>query len=116
MPPSPVDPGINIIAEKAPERHMGNDIGRWRRITEDGREWEARAVAGPQQSDPGMGGDDETLEFVAVDGTAQPRRLAMPAGALPEMDDEALRRAYRRARPIGGDHYGRPGKRMNDTF
>lgn len=88
---------------------------KWRRIEEDGREWEARVVAGPQQSDPGQQGDDETLEFVPVDGSAQPRRLAVPAGSVAEMDDQALRRAYRQARPIGGDHYGRPGKRMNDT-
>lgn len=87
----------------------------WRRIREDGIDWEARVVAGPQQSDPGVEGDDETLEFVAVDGSRQPRRLAVPNGALAAMDDQALRRAYRRARPIGGDHYGRPGKHMADA-
>ena len=94
---------------------MADNSTRWRRIHEDGKDWEARVVAGPQQSDPGMEGDDETLEFVCIDGSAQPRRLAVPAGALPAMDDDALRRAYRKARPIGGDHYGRPGKRMNDA-
>lgn len=94
---------------------MAHENRRWRRITEDGREWEARLIAGPQQSDPNLEGDDETLEFVCVDGSAQPRRLAVPAGSVGEMDDEGLRRAYRKARPIGGDHYGRPGKRMNDT-
>ena len=92
------------------------DSSRWRRIQEDGREWEARVTAGPQQSDPSLEGDSETLEFVAVDGTAQPRRLAVPAGAYGEMDEEALRRAYRKARPTGGNHYGRPGKRMDDAL
>lgn len=95
---------------------MGERTTRWRRIHEDGRDWEARAVAGPQQSDPGMDGDDETLEFVCVDGSRQPRRLAVPAGVFSDMDEQALRRAYRLARPIGGDSYGRPGKRMDDAL
>ena len=94
---------------------MADRSTRWPRIQEDGIEWEARVIAGPQQTDPGMGGDDETLEFVCVDGSRQPRRLAVPAGSLPGMDEQALRRAYRRARPIGGDYYGRPGKHMNDA-
>lgn len=101
--------GIELPKDQA-EMHA-----HWRRISEDGREWEARVVAGPQQSDPHLQGDDETLEFVPVDGATQPRRVAVPAGALGAMDDDALRRAYRRARPIGGDHYGRPGKRMADA-
>ena len=89
---------------------------RWRRISEDGIEWEARVVAGPQQSDPGLEGDDETLEFICLDGSRQPRRLAVPNGALSGMDEQALRRAWLQARPIGGDHYGRPGKRMSDVL
>ena len=93
---------------------MGEN-GRWRRIEEDGMEWEARVVAGPQQSDPAGSGDEEMLEFVCVDGSRQARRLAVEAGSFPGMDEKSLRRAYRRALPIGGDHYGRPGKRMNDT-
>lgn len=88
---------------------------RWRRIEEDGAEWEARMVAGPQQSDSRDSDDDETLEFVCVDGSRQARRIAVAPGAFGEMDEASLRRAYRQARPIGGDHYGRPGKRMNDT-
>jgi hypothetical protein len=96
--------------------HMAQNSTRWRRIQEDGREWEARVIAGPQQSDPGLEGDDETLEFVCVDGSRQPRRIAVRAGALADMDDQALRRAYLRARPIGGDSYGRPGKRMDDAL
>lgn len=94
---------------------MADHSTRWRRIHEDGREWEARVVAGPQQSDPGLDDDDETLEFVCVDGSRQPRRIAVSAGALSGMDEQALRRAYIRARPIGGDSYGRPGKRMDDA-
>lgn len=92
------------------------DTNRWHRIHEDGKEWEARVVPGPQQTDPGSDGDEETLEFFCLDGSAQPRRLAIPAGALREMDEAALRRAYRKALPIGGDHYGRPGKHMNDAL
>lgn len=94
---------------------MADKSRRWPRIHEDGAEWEARVVAGPQQSDPHQTGDDETLEFVCVDGSRQPRRLVVPAGSVGEMDEASLRRAYRKARPIGGDHYGRPGKRMTDT-
>ena len=37
------------------------------------------------------------------------------AGSLEHMDEGALRAAYLRALPIGGDHYGRPGKRMTDV-
>ena len=98
------------------KKDMAENSSRWPRIEEDGREWEARVIAGPQQSDPNVEGDDETLEFVAVDGSAQPRRLAVRSGAVQGMDETALRRAYRKALPIGGDHYGRPGKRMRDVI
>ncbi|HUG41870.1 MAG TPA: hypothetical protein VMM12_15380 [Longimicrobiales bacterium] len=94
---------------------MAQNGNRWPRIHEDGAEWEARVVAGPQQSDPMASGDDETLEFVCLDGTRGVRRIAVAAGSVGDMDELALRRAYLRARPIGGDHYGRPGKRMNDA-
>ncbi|HUE77538.1 MAG TPA: hypothetical protein VMM83_06310 [Longimicrobiales bacterium] len=94
---------------------MAEQSKRWRRIEEDGTEWEARVVAGPQQTDPGQSGDEETLEFVCVDGSRQARRIAVAAGSYTSMDEASLRRAYRRALPIGGDHYGRPGKRMNDA-
>ena len=93
---------------------MANADKRWRRIQEDGAEWETRVTAGPAAADPGRPDDDEVLEFVCLDGTRRVRRIAVPAGATREMDEEALRRAYRRALPIGGDHYGRPGKRMAD--
>lgn len=92
-----------------------SDTKRWRRITEDGAEWEARVVAGPGQTDPGRDDNEEVLEFVCVDGTRRARRIAVPAGAASDMDEAALRRAYRRSLPIGGDHYGRPGPRPNDA-
>jgi hypothetical protein len=41
--------------------------------------------------------------------------VAIPKGSLANMDDAALKSAYTRARPIGGDYYGRPGKRMSDV-
>jgi hypothetical protein len=31
------------------------------------------------------------------------------------MDEAGLRSAFLQARPIGGDFYGRPGKRMPDA-
>lgn len=91
------------------------DRTSWRRITEDGAEWEARMVPGPGQTDPGSAGGDEILEFVCVSGTRKPRRLAVRPGSLTEMDGEQLHRAYVQARPIGGDHYGRPGKQVDDA-
>ncbi len=61
------------------------------------------------------GAEPELLEFRSADPNRPPRRLLVDAGRLARMDDEALRRALRQARPIGGDFYGRPGKRMGDT-
>lgn len=85
----------------------------WRRIEEDGAEWEVRVVPGSERSDED--GEGEVVEFVCVDGSRKARRLAVSRGSIREMDDAALHRAYRQARPIGGDHYGRPGKRAGDT-
>jgi hypothetical protein len=87
----------------------------WRRIEQDGAEWETRVLPVPAQTDPGHDGDEELLEFVCLDGTRKSRQVAIPAGSYQEMDDAALRRAFLKARPIGGDHYGRPGKHMNDA-
>ena len=88
----------------------------WRRIEADGCAWEARVIAGggagASIADDG-GGD--VLEFRPLDGLRPPRRVAIPAGELARMDERALHAAFRRARPIGGDHYGRPGKRMEDA-
>lgn len=87
---------------------------QWRRIHEDGTEWEVRIVPGSE----GTGASDENeevVEFICVEGTRKPRRLAVARGAVREMDEAALRRTYRQARPIGGDHYGRPGKPASDA-
>jgi hypothetical protein len=86
----------------------------WRRIEEDGAEWEARAIPGPEKTDPQVEDDADLLEFVCLDGSRKSRQVVVPAGSYAEMDDHALRRAFLQARPIGGDHYGRPGKHMND--
>ncbi len=94
---------------------MAHQEWKWRRIEEDGVEWEARTVPGPRQTDPGLEGDEEILEFVCLDGTRKARRLAIGAGSLEQMDGDELHRAYVRARPISGDHYGRPGKPASDT-
>ncbi len=86
----------------------------WRRIHEDGTEWEARIVPAPRQTEQELRADEELLEFVCVDGSRKPRQVAVPGGAYRDMDDDALHRAFVKARPIGGDFYGRPGKHMND--
>jgi hypothetical protein len=57
----------------------------------------------------------ELLEFQPQDGNRPPRRIVIDEGALGGMDEAQLRAAYVQARPIGGDHYGRPGKRMGDV-
>jgi hypothetical protein len=87
----------------------------WRRIQEDGAEWEARVVPGPERGGAGRDTDEELLEFVCVDGSRKSRQVAVRAGSYPDMDDDALHRAFVKARPIGGDHYGRPGKLMDDA-
>jgi hypothetical protein len=85
----------------------------WRTLVADGCEWQVRAV--PRAAEGGA--DDveaDVLEFRTAEGTRPARRLAVSLGALKEMDDAALRAAYLQARPIGGDYYGRPGKKMSD--
>jgi hypothetical protein len=57
----------------------------------------------------------ELLEFQPQDGIRPPRRIVIDEGALGGMDEAQLRAAYVQSRPIGGDHYGRPGKRMGDA-
>lgn len=85
----------------------------WKTIDADGCSWEVRSVI--NSPDTGADADEELLEFSTQDANRPPRRVVVPAGALQDMDDTALRAAYLRARPIGGDHYGRPGKKMGDT-
>lgn len=87
----------------------------WRRLQADGCEWEVRAVMHEEANGQGADPDArEVLEFRAVDGLRRPRRVAGAPG-LEALDDAALLAAFRRARPIGGDYYGRPGKLMSDV-
>lgn len=86
---------------------------KWKTIDADGCTWEVRSVV----NSPGTGvpSDEDVLEFRTTDVNMPPRRVIVPAGTLEHMDEDSLRAAYLRARPIGGDHYGRPGKRMTDA-
>ena len=85
----------------------------WKTIEADGCTWEVYALVNPP--DTGGAPGEEVLEFRTQEANRPPRRVVVVAGSLDEMDDVALRAAYMRARPIGGDHYGRPGKRMPDA-
>jgi hypothetical protein len=79
----------------------------------DGCTWEVRVVAAQGEQDP----DTEILEFRPREAvtTRPPRRLAVASGTVAKMKDDELRAAYLKARPIGADFYGRPGKRMHDA-
>jgi hypothetical protein len=85
----------------------------WRTIEADGCVWEVRAMQNPDMgTEPGR----ELLEFRPREGNRPPRRVVLDGGiALDALDEAQLRAAYLQARPIGGDHYGRPGKRMPDA-
>lgn len=87
----------------------------WPRLEADGVIWEARVLPGSGGSEPSQEEGVEVVEFICVGGGRKPRQLSVPAGKLRELDEEALARIYRQARPIGGDHYGRPGKRPSDA-
>jgi hypothetical protein len=93
---------------------MTDDRSRrgWRSIEADGCTWQVRMLSNP---DAGTGAGSQVLEFQAEDGNRPPRRLVLDEGSLDRLDDGQLRTAYMKARPIGGDHYGRPGKRMSDA-
>jgi hypothetical protein len=88
------------------------EMDRWKSIEADGCTWHVRTVTNP---DMGTTPGQSVLEFQPEGGTLPARRLVVEDSALQDMDDEKLRRAYLRALPIGGDHYGRPGKRMTDA-
>jgi hypothetical protein len=81
----------------------------WRTIEAEGRTWQVRAVSSSPEA-----GVADVLEFTSGNDVP-PRRLAVPVGALADMDALALTAAFAQARPLGGDHYGRPGKRMDDA-
>ena len=85
----------------------------WRHITVDGVEWEVRAIS--NELPDGTQGDEELLEFRSKEATMPPRRVSVRRGALDGMKEDALKSAFLQARPIGGDFYGRPGKRMPDV-
>lgn len=88
----------------------------WRRLHADGTDWEARIVARTEIGPAGAPDErSEVIEFHALDGMHPPRRIAVRQTSLAAMEESELRNAYRSARPIGGDYYGRPGKWMNDT-
>lgn len=87
----------------------------WRRFAAEGAEWEVRAIPTSAAADAvADGAEQELLEFRSTDPNLPPRRLVVDAGALSGMDESRLHSALRQARPIGGDFYGRPGKRMGD--
>jgi hypothetical protein len=88
--------------------------GEWERAETRGTGGEERGERS-RAEDAESFGPGELLEFRSGDPNRPPRRLFVHAGRLDLMDDEALRRALRQARPIGGDFYGRPGKHMEDA-
>lgn len=84
----------------------------WRRIQADGVDWEVRIISDPQSA---QDGNREIIEFRPLDGTSQPRRTAVERDTLEKLSDADLAAVYRRAAPIAGDYYGRPGKPMDDA-
>jgi hypothetical protein len=90
----------------------GTNRSGWRSIEADGCTWQVRSMSNPDAvSEPGQ----QVLEFQPAEGGRPPRRIVIDEGSLQAMDDAELRTAYLKARPIGGDHYGRPGKHMSDA-
>lgn len=82
----------------------------WRTITAEGCDWQVRAVSQTAE----LASAEDVLEFQCAEGTRPTRRLTIPTGALATMDEASLLAAFRLARPIGADFYGRPGKQMPD--
>lgn len=83
----------------------------WPTIHAEGSEWEVRVVAGTAEG----AAHEDIIEFLPREQTRPPRRLAVRPGTIDTTDEGALLSAFAQARPIGGDHYGRPGKRMSDV-
>ena len=86
---------------------------QWKQITVDDQVWEVRAVS--NELPGGQQGDEELLEFRSREATMPPRRVTIRTGSLDGLTEAELKSAFTRARPIGGDFYGRPGKRMPDV-
>jgi len=86
----------------------------WRHLRADDCDWEVRLLSGAAEGvDPKS---EEILEFQPTGAMVRgARRTVIAAGTYESMSDDELLAAYRRARPIAGDHYGRPGKRMPDS-
>ena len=85
----------------------------WRTIEADGCTWEVRVISSESEQE-----DQETLEFRPAGqgaATRPPRRFIIARGAADKMNNDQLLAAHVQARPIGGDFYGRPGKRMPDA-
>jgi hypothetical protein len=84
----------------------------WKTIEADGCVWQVRSLSNP---DMAVEDGQSVLEFQPQDANRPPRRVVIAEDELGSMDDNQLRAAYLKALPIGGDHYGRPGKRMTDA-
>jgi len=84
----------------------------WRTLEADGCTWEVRSVVNTTET---TSQGEYVLEFSTKEPNRPPRRVVIQAGSLEDMDETSLRSAYLQARPIGGDHYGRPGKTMSDA-
>jgi hypothetical protein len=87
----------------------------WRRFEAEGVEWEVRSVPSLAGSDGSVRSGEEILEFRSSDVNLPARQVVVESGILAEMGEQALLAAFQRAHPIGGDHYGRPGKKMGDV-
>lgn len=84
----------------------------WKTIEADGCVWQVRSVSNP---DMAAGEGKQVLEFQPQDGMRPPRRIVVDEVSLDTMDESQIRAVFQRSLPIGGDHYGRPGKRMGDA-
>jgi hypothetical protein len=82
----------------------------WPTIDADGCTWQVRVVSGADGSE-----ENDIIEFTPDDRTRPVRRLAIVRGAARGPWETELYNAFRQSRPIGGDYYGRPGKRMRDA-
>ena len=91
-------------------------MAMWRTIHAEDGDWEVRLVPAEQggAATPETIERQDVLEFRSPAGLNPPRRVAVDAFDLETTSDDELQQLFRQARPIGGDFYGRPGKRMPD--